>query len=35
MTEALYDLLYIIQAVVQIILMLTMTVGVAVWIKRK
>ena len=35
MTEALYDLLYIIQAVVQIILMLTMTVGVVVWIRRK
>jgi len=35
MTEALYDLLYIIQAVVQIILMLTMTVGVVFWIRRK
>ena len=35
MTDALFDLLYIIQAVAQIILMLTMTVGVAVWIKRK
>ena len=35
MSEALFDLLFIISNVVQIILMLMMTVGVGVWIKRK
>ena len=34
MTEALFDLLYVIHSVIQIFLMLIMTVGVGFWIRR-
>ena len=34
MTEALFDLLYVMHSVVQIVLMLIMIVGVGFWIRK-